>query len=110
MLNLCNSEASRAVTAATGLCFTMMQDLILFLCLVGVMVSLDWPLSLMALSALPLIGFSLMKMGRRVRDLTEEQITIGRVISTRLAEVLAALRFVMASGTADLEVGRGIAS
>ncbi len=106
MLNLCNSEASRAVTAATGLCFTMMQDLILFLCLVGVMVSLDWPLSLMALSALPLIGFSLMKMGRRVRDLTEEQITIGRVISTRLADVLAALRFVMASGTADLEVGR----
>jgi subfamily B ATP-binding cassette protein MsbA len=106
MLNLCNSEAGRAVTAATGVCFTMVQDLILFLCLVGVMVGLDWPLSLLALSALPLIGFGLMKMGRRVRDLTEEQITIGRAISTRLADVLAALRFVMASGTADLEVDR----
>jgi ATP-binding cassette, subfamily B, bacterial MsbA len=106
MLNLCNSEASRAVTAATGLCFTMVQDLILFLCLAGVMVSLDWPLSLLALSALPLIGFGLMRMGRRVRDLTEEQITIGRAISARLADVLAALRFVMASGTADLEVDR----
>ena len=106
MLNLCNSEAGRAVTAATGVCFTMVQDLVMFLCLAGVMVSLDWPLSLLALSALPLIGFGLMKMGRRVRDLTEEQITIGRAISTRLADVLAALRFVMASGTADLEVDR----
>ena len=106
MLNLCNSEASRAVTAATGVCFTMVQDLILFLCLTGVMVGLDWPLSLLALSALPLIGFSLMRMGRRVRDLTEEQITIGRAISTRLADVLAGLRFVMASDTADLEVDR----
>jgi subfamily B ATP-binding cassette protein MsbA len=103
MLNLCNSEASRAVTAATSVCFTMVQDLILFLCLAAVMLSLDWPLSLLALSALPLIGFGLMRMGRRVRDLTEEQITIGRAISTRLADVLAALRFVKASDTADLE-------
>jgi subfamily B ATP-binding cassette protein MsbA len=106
MLNLCNSEAGRAVSAATGVCFTMVQDLILFLCLAGVMLSLDWPLGLLALSALPLIGFGLMRMGRRVRDLTEEQITIGRVISTRLADVLAALRFVKASDTADLELER----
>ena len=106
MLNLCNSEAGRAVTAATGVCFTMVQDLILFLCLAAVMLSLDWPLSLLALSALPLIGFGLMRMGRRVRDLTEEQITIGRAISTRLADVLAALRFVKASDTADLELER----
>jgi ATP-binding cassette, subfamily B, bacterial MsbA len=106
MLNLCNSEASRAVTAATSVCFTMVQDLILFLCLAAVMLSLDWPLSLLALSALPLIGFGLMRMGRRVRDLTEEQITIGRAISTRLADVLAALRFVKASDTADLELER----
>jgi ATP-binding cassette, subfamily B, bacterial MsbA len=106
MLNLCNSEAGRAVTAATGVCFTMVQDLILFLCLAAVMFSLDWPLSLLALSALPLIGFGLMRMGRRVRDLTEEQITIGRAISTRLADVLAALRFVKASDTADLELER----
>jgi subfamily B ATP-binding cassette protein MsbA len=106
MLNLCNSETGRAVTAATGVCFTMVQDLILFLCLTGVMLSLDWPLGLLALSALPLIGFGLMRMGRRVRDLTEEQITIGRAISARLADVLAALRFVKASDTADLELER----
>jgi ATP-binding cassette, subfamily B, bacterial MsbA len=106
MLNLCNSEAGRAVTAATGVCFTMVQDLIMFLCLAAVMLSLDWPLSLLALSALPLIGFGLMRMGRRVRDLAEEQITIGRAISTRLADVLAALRFVKASDTADLELER----
>ena len=106
MLNLCNSEAGRAVTAATGICFTIVQDLILFLCLAAVMLSLDWQLSLLALSALPLIGFGLMRMGRRVRDLTEEQITVGRAISTRLADVLAALRFVKASDTADLELDR----
>jgi ATP-binding cassette, subfamily B, bacterial MsbA len=106
MLNLCNSEAGRAVTAATTVCFTMVQDLILFLCLAAVMLSLDWPLSLLALSALPLIAFGLTRMGRRVRDLTEEHITIGRAISTRLADVLAALRFVKASDTADLEVSR----
>jgi len=106
MLNLCNSEAGRAVTAATGVCFTMTQDLILFLCLAALMFSLDWPLSLLALSALPLIGFGLMRMGRRVRDLSEEQITIGRAISSRLADVLAALRFVKASDTADLELER----
>jgi subfamily B ATP-binding cassette protein MsbA len=70
------------------------------------MFSLDWQLSLLALSALPLIGFGLLRMGRRVRDLTEEQITIGRAISTRLADVLAALRFVKASDTADLELDR----
>jgi subfamily B ATP-binding cassette protein MsbA len=106
MLNLCNSESGRAVTAATGVCFTMVQDLILFLCLAAVMLSLDWALSLLALSALPLIGFALMRMGHRVRELTEEQITIGRAISSRLADVLAALRFVKASDTADLELQR----
>jgi subfamily B ATP-binding cassette protein MsbA len=106
MLSLCNNEVSRAVTAAIGVCFDMMQDLTLFLCLAWVMFSLDWPLSLLAFSVLPLIGFGLMRMGRRVRDLTEEQITIGREISTRIADVLAALRFVMASNTADLEVDR----
>jgi ATP-binding cassette, subfamily B, bacterial MsbA len=106
MLNLCNSEAGRAVTAATGICFTMVQDLILFLCLAAVMLSLDWRLSLLALSALPLIGFGLVRMGRRVRELSEEQITLGRAISARLADVLAALRFVKASDTADLELDR----
>ena len=55
MLNLCNNEVGRAVTAATGVCFTMVQDLILFLCLTGVMLSLDWPLSLLALSALAVL-------------------------------------------------------
>jgi subfamily B ATP-binding cassette protein MsbA len=106
MLNLCNSEVGRAATAATGVCFTMVQDLILFVCLAGVMFSLDWPLSLLALSALPLIGFGLIRMGRRIRRLTEEQVTVSRAISTRLADVLSALRFVKASDTADYELDR----
>jgi subfamily B ATP-binding cassette protein MsbA len=106
MLNLCNSEAGRVMTAVTTLCFQMTQDLVLFLWLAAVMVTLDWQLSLLALSALPLIGFGLVKMGRRVRALTEEQISIGHAISVRLADVLAAIRFIKASDTADLELER----
>ena len=106
MLNLCNSEAGRVMTAVTTFCFHMMQDLILFLWLAAVMLALDWQLSLLALSALPLIGFGLVKMGRRVRALTEEQISIGHAISVRLADVLAAIRFIKVSDTADLELER----
>ena len=84
----------------------MMQDLVLFLWLAAVMLTLDWQLSILALSALPLIGFGLVKMGRRVRALTEEQISIGHAISVRLADVLAAIRFIKASDTADLELER----
>jgi ABC-type multidrug transport system fused ATPase/permease subunit len=106
MLNLCNSEAGRVMTAVTTFCFQMMQDLILFLWLAAVMLALDWQLSFLALSALPLIGFGLVKMGRRVRALTEEQISIGHAISVRLADVLAAIRFIKVSDTADLELER----
>jgi ATP-binding cassette, subfamily B, bacterial MsbA len=106
MLNLCNSEAGRVMTAVTTFCFQMMQDLILFLWLAAVMLTLDWQLSFLALSALPLIGFGLVKMGRRVRALTEEQISIGHAISVRLADVLAAIRFIKVSDTADLELER----
>ena len=97
MLNLCNSEAGRVMTAVTTFCFHMMQDLILFLWLAAVMLTLDWQLSLLALSAPPLIGFGLVKMGPAVRALTEEQISIGHAISVRLADVLAAIRFIKAS-------------
>ena len=106
MLNLCNSEAGRVMTAVTTFCFLMTQDLVLFLWLAGVMLVLDWQLSILALSALPLIGFALVKMGRRVRALTEKQISIGHAISVRLADVLGAIRFIKASDTADLELER----
>jgi subfamily B ATP-binding cassette protein MsbA len=106
MLNLCNSEAGRVMTAVTTLCFQMTQDLVLFLWLAAIMLTLDWHLSFLALSALPLIGFGLVKMGRRVRALTEEQISLGNAISVRLADVLAAIRFIKASDTADLELER----
>jgi subfamily B ATP-binding cassette protein MsbA len=106
MLNLCNSEAGRVMTAVTSFCFLMMQDLVLFLWLAAVMLSLDWQLSLFSLSALPLIGIGLVKMGRRVRALTEEQISIGHAIAVRLTDVLGAIRFIKASDTADLELER----
>ena len=106
MISLTTSEAGRAMIGVTTLLFTLTQDAILFLCLAVVMVVADWQLALVALLALPAIGYGLVRMGGAIRSLTDQQIRVGQKISSRVTDVLGALRFVKASNAEDYELDR----
>ena len=71
---------------------------------VGLMLKIDWQLTLLALLPLPLVSYSVRHFGRKIHDLTEESQAKLADLSTRVQESMAGIRVVKAFVQEDHEI------
>jgi ATP-binding cassette subfamily B protein len=72
----------------------------------GVMLAVDWRLTLWALAPAPLVSFAVMFFGRRIHDRFEAIQKLFSDISSRVQESLAGIRVVRAYVQEEAEMGR----
>ena len=71
------------------------------------LVYLDWRMSLVMLSAIPLAFSILMPLGRRMHRIAQDTMNENARFTSVLSQVLGEIRLVKASGAEDREYGRG---
>jgi subfamily B ATP-binding cassette protein MsbA len=100
-------EETGLVRDVTGTVFVnIVQDLLLFLALIGIIVYRDWQLSLLALISVPLIVLGKGRVSLLRRSLTEELLASRARISAWVSEVLFNSRLVKIFGAEDRETNR----
>jgi subfamily B ATP-binding cassette protein MsbA len=83
-----------------------LQSASLVLVYIAILFSISWQLSLIALVILPLLGFSLQPMLRKLRRGNLRRGNVHGEMTSVLQETISGIRLVKASGTEEYEEGR----
>lgn len=86
-----------AVTAALPL----LASVLVLAGMIGVMLALDWQLTLMALAPLPLLGLTSLRLTRRIREVSRESRKREGELAAAASEAMAGIRSVQALGLED---------
>jgi ABC-type multidrug transport system fused ATPase/permease subunit len=103
---ICMEETSLIRDVTGNIFVTALQDLILFIVLIGIIVYRDWQLSLVALGVVPLIIFGKGHLAKRRRALAEKLLESRAKITAWVSEVLFNARLIKAFGAEDRETER----
>ena len=100
------NDVARVQLAAT----TMLADLVRVLAMVPFLmltaVYHEWRMSLLAMVALPLLGYPMIRLGRRLRRASTASQEHMALVASRLAESVAGAKVVQGFGMERYEVGR----
>ena len=87
----------------SGTVIGLARDVLMFVFLTGVMAYRDWPLAIITLMILPLLGIGIGSIGLRTRKLTEQVMDKSYALSTAVTEALDGQRLVKIYGTEAVE-------
>jgi subfamily B ATP-binding cassette protein MsbA len=87
----------------SGTVIGLARDVLMFVFLTGVMAYRDWPLAIITLMILPLLGIGIGSIGLRTRKLTEQVMDKSYALSTAVTEALDGQRLVKIYGTEEIE-------
>lgn len=103
---ICMEETSLIRDVTGNIFVTAVQDLILFIVLIGIIVYRDWQLSLVALGVVPLVIFGKGHFAKRRRVLAEKLLESRAKITAWVSEVLFNARLIKAFGAENRETER----
>lgn len=103
---ICMEETSLIRDVTGNIFVTAVQDLILFIVLMGIIVYRDWQLSLVALGVVPLVIFGKGHFAKRRRVLAEKLLESRAKITAWVSEVLFNARLIKAFGAENRETER----
>ncbi len=90
----------------SGTVISLARDVLMFAFLTAVMAFRDWPLAIITLCIMPLLGLGIGSIGLRARKLTEQVMDKSYALSTAVIEALDGQRLVKIYGAENREVGR----
>ena len=102
-----NNDVIGAQRAVTGTLGSVVSNVVVVATTVIAMLTLEWRLTLVALVVLPLFIFPAKRVGRRLQDLTREQMDLNASMNTTMTERfgVAGAMLVKLFGRQDQEVG-----
>ncbi|WP_018152519.1 lipid A export permease/ATP-binding protein MsbA [Leeia oryzae] len=104
------SRISGDVTSVTGaglsILTVVVKDSVTVIAQLGLMIYIDWRLTLITLAILPLTGFSIRAAGKRLRGLNRDQQHAMRELTQVLQESIQNQRVVKIFGGKDFELSR----
>ncbi|MDP8970795.1 MAG: ABC transporter ATP-binding protein/permease [Actinomycetota bacterium] len=86
LVNRLNNDVVGAQRALTGTFGTLTANLVQVVAAVGYMFALDWRLTLLVLSVLPLFVVVAKSVGRRLQDLTRQSMAVNAEMNTVMTE------------------------
>ncbi len=81
-----NNDVIGAQRAVTGTLGSVVSNVVVVMTTVGAMLILDWRLTLLALVVLPVFILPAKRVGRRLQDLTREQMDLNASMNTTMTE------------------------
>lgn len=81
-----NNDVIGAQRAVTGTLGSVVSNVVVVVTTVGAMLILDWRLTLLALVVLPVFILPAKRVGRRLQDLTREQMDLNASMNTTMTE------------------------
>jgi len=90
----------------SGTIISLARDVLMFIFLTGVMAYRDWPLAIITLMILPLLGLGIGSIAMRTRKLTEVVMDRSYALSTAVTEALDGQRLVKIYGAEEREKER----
>ena len=108
MMSRLNNDVVGAQRAVTGTLVTIVSDSISLIATLLIMIALDWRLTLISIIILPLFIFPARRIGKVLRQIAREQMTLNARMNALMNETLniSGALLVKIFGRYDTEVGR----
>ncbi len=100
------NDTSAVQGLVSGTVISLARDVLMFVFLTAVMAYRDWPLAIITICILPLLGLGIGSIGLRTRKLTEQVMDKSYALSTAVTEALDGQRLVKIYGAETREVER----
>jgi subfamily B ATP-binding cassette protein MsbA len=106
LIALCTAFTGKVVLALNRVVTGLTGDIIMVVCLVGVMFHRDWQIALLTIAVIPVIVVGVRAINKRIRVAAEANMRIEGRLTARLADMLGGSKLIKLQGAEEFEGDR----